>query len=242
MSYQPREFWEKRLSEQFDLRGTGETRLSLAYNRACYQLRREVLDDALRLAGCDPRGRRVLDVGCGTGYWTEYYLSRGAYYTGLDIAATSVERLAARHPQARFVLSDVSEVALAERYDIANVFDVLYHVTDDDRWRRALEHLADALEPGGLLLVTDVFAELPGLAAHNRMRSLARHLEVLAPRGFTVEQLRPTHWLLNHHLGLWRFLNRAPGLLLALDRAALAAGAGMTPDRNKLLVARKRTV
>ena len=41
--YQPRDFWERRLSEHFDLRGTGETGLSLAYNRACYALRRSVL-------------------------------------------------------------------------------------------------------------------------------------------------------------------------------------------------------
>ena len=39
------EYWERTLSEQFDLRGTGEPGLSLAYNRACYQLRREVLDE-----------------------------------------------------------------------------------------------------------------------------------------------------------------------------------------------------
>src|SRR5437016_5011730 len=32
VSYRPREFWDRRLSEQFDLRGTGETGLSLAYN------------------------------------------------------------------------------------------------------------------------------------------------------------------------------------------------------------------
>ena len=86
MSYRPQEYWEKTLSEQFDLRGTGEPGLSLAYNRACYQLRREVLDRALAAAGLDPRGRRVLDVGCGTGFWTAYYTGRGADYTGLDIA------------------------------------------------------------------------------------------------------------------------------------------------------------
>ncbi|MBI3538891.1 MAG: class I SAM-dependent methyltransferase, partial [Candidatus Eisenbacteria bacterium] len=60
MTYRPREFWEQRLSEQFDLRGTGETGLSLAYNRACYALRGETLDRALAVQGLDPRGRRVL--------------------------------------------------------------------------------------------------------------------------------------------------------------------------------------
>ena len=103
MSYRPQEFWEQRLAEQFDLRGTGETGLSLAYNRACYALRADVLTAALRRAGLPPRGRRVLDVGCGTGFWTDYYVSRGAGYTGVDIAQVSVDRLAARYPEQRFV-------------------------------------------------------------------------------------------------------------------------------------------
>jgi SAM-dependent methyltransferase len=239
VSYQPREFWERRLSEQFDLRGTGQTGLSLAYNRACYALRRAVLDRALRAADFDPRGRRVLDVGCGTGFFTAYYLERGAALTGIDIAPISIERLRARHPGARFMLGDVSELPLDGSWDLVNAFDVLYHITDDARWERALAHLAEAVSPGGLLLVTDTFEERPGLAAHNRMRSLARHRAVLEPRGFTLAPLRPTHVLLNRELGLLRFVNRLPGMLLAIDRALLAIAPTPRLALNKLLVARR---
>ncbi len=238
MSYQPREFWEQRLSEQFDLRGTGQTGLSLAYNRACYALRREVLTRALAAEGFDPRGRRVLDVGCGTGFFTAYYLGRGAALTGIDIAPTSIETLSARHPGATFILGDVSEVPLDGTWDLVNAFDVLYHITDDARWERALAHLAGAVAPGGLLLLTDTFAEREGLAAHNRMRSLARHRAVLEPRGFALRDLKPTHVLLNRELGPIRFLNRAPSLLLAVDRALLALVPWPGLALNRLLVAR----
>jgi len=240
VSYQPREFWDRRLAEHFDLRGTGQTGLSLAYNRACYELRRGVLDRALRDAGFDPRGRRVLDVGCGTGFFTAYYLARGAEVTGIDIAPTSIETLRARHPEARFVLADVSETRPEGDYDLVNAFDVLYHITDDAAWRRALDHLALAVRPGGLLLLTDTFEERPDLAAHNRMRSLERHREVLEPRGFALGPLRPTHALLNRELGPVRFLNRAPALLLVVDRALLALGWAPRSGTNRLLVARRR--
>ncbi len=236
--YRPREFWDQRLREQFDLRGTGETGLSLAYNRACYALRRDVLDAALAAEALDPRGRRVLDVGCGTGFFTAYYLARGAEVTGLDIAPTSVERLQARHPEARFRLGDVSETPLDGTFDLVNAFDVLYHVTDDLRWEAAVRHLAAAVAPGGALLVTDTFSELP-LAEHNTMRPLARYRVLLEGAGLTLRRPRPTHVLLNSELGLLRALNRAPGLLLALDRALLALGAGRGPRINKLLVARR---
>ncbi len=138
MSYQPREFWQQRLSGQFDLRGSGETTLSIAYNRACYRLRAEVLARALADHGFDPRGREVLDVGCGTGFFTGWYLERGARVTGIDIAPVSIETLSARHPEARFRLADVSEQPIEGRYALVNAMDVLYHITDDARWTAAV--------------------------------------------------------------------------------------------------------
>ncbi len=241
MTYRPREFWEQRLSEQFDLRGTGETTMSAAYNAACYELRAEVLDAALARAGAAPRGRRVLDVGCGSGFWADFYLRRGAVYTGLDIAQASVERLRQRHPEATFVHSDVSEADLPGTYEIVNVFDVLYHVVDDERLVGALGRLARAVEPGGWLLITDQFHDQPGLAEHNKMRSEARYRKRLDSLGLRFEYapLVPTHVLLNIHLGPWRFLNRFPGLLLALDRALLSLGFGRDSAHNRLLVARR---
>lgn len=241
MTYRPAEYWERTLAEQFDLRGTGEPGLSLAYNRACYQLRREVLDRALASVALDPRGKRVLDVGCGTGFWTAYYTGRGADYTGLDIAPTSIAKLQAAYPGSRFVLSDVSEAELSGAWDIVNVFDVLYHITDDAKFEAALTRLARAVAPGGALLVTDSFETPKILASHNKMRPLERYRSVLDASGvrFEYSPLRPTHVLLNRPLGVWRFLNRAPGLLLALDRALLALGWVPEHDTNRLLVARR---
>ena len=240
MSYTPKEFWDRRLAEQFDLRGTGETGLSLAFNRACYELRRQVLDRALREAGADPRGRSVLDVGCGTGFFTAYYLARGARVTGVDIAPTSVERLRARFPAARFLLADVSEVEVEGTFDLVNAFDVLYHIVDEARWEAAVRRLGAAVAPGGWLLFTDTFAPLAASAAHNRMRPLSEYRRVLEPLGFSFGSPRPTHVLLNRDLGPLRFLNRAPWLLLALDRVLLALGLGHDARTSKLLVAQRR--
>lgn len=240
MSYTPKEFWDQRLAEQFDLRGTGETGLSLAFNRACYALRREVLGRALRQAGVDPRGRDVLDVGCGTGFFTAYYLERGARVTGVDIAPISVERLRARFPGARFVLADVSEVDLEGAFDLVNAFDVLYHIVDDARWEAAVRRLGQATRPGGALLFTDTFASVDAIATHNRMRPLAEYRRVLEPLGFTFGRVWPTHVVLNRDLGFLRFLNRLPGLLFALDRVLLALGLGHDAKVSKLLVTRRR--
>ena len=52
-------------------------------------------------------------------------------------------------------------------------------------------------------------------------------------------RLTPTHVLLNRNLGLFRFLNRAPGLLLRADRLLLRLGRGRGPHHNKMLLARR---
>jgi 2-polyprenyl-3-methyl-5-hydroxy-6-metoxy-1,4-benzoquinol methylase len=239
VTYKPQEFWDQRLSEHFDLRGTGETGLPLAYNRACYALRRETLDRALKDASFDPRGKRVLDVGPGSGFWVEYYLGRGAQVTGVDIAPTAVKRLAAKYTEATFIHSDVSEIALTARYDVVNAFDVLYHITDEAKWEVAVRHLAEAVAPGGLLLITDVFSTLPRVAEHNVMRPLSRYEAIIAAAGLQRESLRPTHHLLNAELGAFRFLNRAPGLLLMIDRVMIATGAGNDDRHNRLLLSRR---
>ncbi len=243
MTYRPREFWDRRLAEQFDLRGTGQPGLSVAYNRACYRLRQRVLERALATQGFDPGGKRVLDVGCGTGFFTAYYLARGAKVTGIDIAPTSIEQLAARHPEARFLLADVSEAPLSGRFDLVNAFDVLYHITDDERWERAVGALTAAVEPAGLLLVTDTFPSRQHLvpeAEHNRMRPLGRYRRLLRAAGLEVRAVLPTHVLLNRELGAFRFLNRLPGLLYGADVALLALGfGGRDPAVSKLMVGRK---
>jgi hypothetical protein len=75
---------------------------------------------------------------------------------------------------------------------VVNAFDVLLHITDDARWERAVSNLAAAVAPGGLLLVTDTFAALPGLAAHNKSRPLALYRERLAANGLVPGPVYPT--------------------------------------------------
>src|SRR5262249_6012924 len=130
MNYDPKAFWEERLGEHFDLTGTGETRLSLADNPASYAVPLGEADNATALASAQVtlEGARVLDVGCGTGFFTDFYRQRGARVTGLDITSASVERLRAKYPDSRFILADVSDAPLDETFDVVHAFDVLYHI------------------------------------------------------------------------------------------------------------------
>jgi trans-aconitate methyltransferase len=160
--------------------------------------------------------------------------------TGLDLATASVERLRQRFPQARFELADASEWTPDADYDVVNAFDVLYHITDDARWERAVRNLAGAVAPGGWLVLTDVFEAGGSEAVHNVTRPWAAYRSLLQGLGLALGPLTPTHVLLNRPLGPLRFLNRVPGLLYVVDRALLAVGFSWSRRTNRILVAQRR--
>ena len=58
-----------------------------------------------------------------------------------------------------FVDADVSTAgfSLERTFDVINVVGVLYHIVDDEAWRRAVANLGGHLAPGGALVVGEQF-------------------------------------------------------------------------------------
>jgi SAM-dependent methyltransferase len=238
--FDPRAFWQEVLSAHPDLRGTGEPGLSLAYNRAMYAIRERVLTRELAREGVRLHGARVLDGGSGVGFYVDYYLRRGAAVTGVELTPAGAAQLRERFPAACILQGDLADTDAGGGYDVVNVWDVLYHITDEGRWEAALRRLARAVAPGGLLLATDVLSPWRGrLAVHNVMRELPRYAALLREEGVAVLRSVPTHYLLNRNLGALKGLNRLPHLLYAIDRSLLAIGAPSPEPCNRLLVARR---
>lgn len=99
---------------------------------------------------------RVLEIGSGVGYWTEFLRSKGVrHYTGNDIAQVSIETLGARYPDYAFVLGDAGQIALpAASFDLGWMIDVTQHITDDAAFDRAITNVWQALRPGATFVVT----------------------------------------------------------------------------------------
>lgn len=155
--YRPREFWNDLLTDSFDLRGVGHFRLSEAENRRMYDLKREILTTQLdRYGVAVGAGTRVLEIGCGVGFWTEYLQARGVQrYTGNDITPVSVGTLSKRFPTYRFMQGDAGDIAIPGlAFDLGVMIDVTQHITDDGAFARAMRNVWQALAPGGTLLIT----------------------------------------------------------------------------------------
>lgn len=97
-------------------------------------------------------GKRLLDVGCGTGYVAVLYARAGAEVTAVDIAERSVELTQQRFAVAGLRAVDV-RTANAEalpfkdgQFDVVTSFGVLHHTPDT---ARALAEVHRVLRSGG---------------------------------------------------------------------------------------------
>jgi predicted TPR repeat methyltransferase len=201
--YEPRTYWEQRLNANFSARGVGHMSFSVTYNEWLYRRKREILESALR--GHDLAGRHVLDVGCGTGFFVDAYTEHGAHVHGMDITDVSVARLQAAFPQHVFVTQDIgsSDYQTPRQFDVVNIWDVLYHIVDEARFRVALRNLSSSVERGGLLLLSDQLAGAADVAVaeHVRFRCLATYQALLPDMGMHLVKLLPLYFKLNDTRG-----------------------------------------
>jgi SAM-dependent methyltransferase len=109
--------------------------------------------------------RRVLDVACGPGTNTGYFLD--AEYVGVDLNPDYVRFARGRYGK-EFVVADVTELVPGDgRHDFILVNSFLHHV-DDAAVRRILGRLRELVAPGGHVHVLELV--LP------QRRSIARLL------------------------------------------------------------------
>jgi 2-polyprenyl-3-methyl-5-hydroxy-6-metoxy-1,4-benzoquinol methylase len=98
-------------------------------------------------------GTRVLDLGCGEGWFAAELSRAGAEVLAVDVAEEPLRRARHRHPQLHTQLIDGEgawEIADAS-FDVVWAGEVIEHVADTSRW---LSELRRVLRSGGRLLLT----------------------------------------------------------------------------------------
>jgi SAM-dependent methyltransferase len=201
----PRAYWEARLSRNPDLSGVGYAGLGRQYNGWLYRVRRRVFLRMLRRARRTWSDQTVLDVGSGTGFYVGLWRELGVRsVTGSDITAVAVENLRREMPENEFLRLDIGGEAgeLGERrFDAISAMDVLFHITDDQRYCRALANAGRLLRPGGLFVFSDSFLHGPARrAAHEVDRTLSFVEAGVAAAGLEVVSRVPMFVLMNYPL------------------------------------------
>jgi SAM-dependent methyltransferase len=111
------------------------------------EVRREFLRRELR------RGDRVLDLGFGSGVFTDELARAGLSVVGIEVAHTAVRRAQTRFPRLDFRLAPIDgPLPLRDgSFDLVWASEVIEHVADTGRW---LSEARRVLAPAGRRLVT----------------------------------------------------------------------------------------
>jgi SAM-dependent methyltransferase len=98
------------------------------------------------------QGRRVLDLGCGTGYGTADLARVASTAVGVDLAPEAIAYAVSHYPSAQFLECSASAVPFPQAsFDLVTAFEVIEHLRD---WRALLAEARRVLEPNGVLLVS----------------------------------------------------------------------------------------
>lgn len=92
-------------------------------------------------------GKRVLEVGCGAGFFSEIFLKTGAEIHAIDLAPEFIEKAKERCPRgADFVVCDVEDLPFEDAFfDAAVGIRVLHHLDMEAAFREIVR----TLKPGG---------------------------------------------------------------------------------------------
>ncbi|MFC0452411.1 class I SAM-dependent methyltransferase [Rhodococcus jostii] len=147
--------------------------------------RRRVFDRLAALSGVGP-GDRVLDVGCGTGFFATRLAAAvqpGGRVDGIDPSPPMIDYAAGRGA-AHCVFTVAAAEALPfedATFDVVTSTLVIHHITPGNR-ATALAEMARVLRPGGHLLVADFRPPANPVAAH-LISALAGHAMAHNPIG-----------------------------------------------------------
>lgn len=135
-----------------------------------------------------PAGARLLDVGCGSGWLSEYFARLGYDVKGIDVSPDLVEMArerVARVPfevdhetalRCEFEVHDIERAPLDERFDAAICYDSLHHFEDE---RAVFRNLAAMLPIGGQLFILEGDRPPSGSATEEELREVMRRYETL---------------------------------------------------------------
>jgi SAM-dependent methyltransferase len=127
------------------------------YRFSMQQLEWALLDE-LAHTGARLAGGRVLDVGCGSGYFLHRLAEYGAAHaTGIDLMEHRIEEARARYPTLELVAGSASDLPFEDgAFDVVTQFTALSSVLDPELRAAIAREMWRVLAPGGAVASFDM--------------------------------------------------------------------------------------
>jgi 2-polyprenyl-3-methyl-5-hydroxy-6-metoxy-1,4-benzoquinol methylase len=196
-----KEYWEKRLNDNYGLHGTGYIGLGKSYNSWMYKVRKHIVYRKLQTFESNLHNADVLDIGSGSGFYVDIWKQLGVRsITGCDITSVSVKNLTNKYPEGNFLEFDISSdvIPISKQFDYVTAFDVLFHIVDDDKYAKAISNIHNLLKPNGMLIFSENFIHNKTTRSRfQSTRSLTEIQSLLQRSVFQILERSPMFYLMN---------------------------------------------
>jgi ubiquinone/menaquinone biosynthesis C-methylase UbiE len=124
-------------------------------NKKIDRIQRRLLRRAFRQVSqrIDLVGKKILDYGCGTGRWVEFFRNYGLEYTGVDLSTEMVRIASERFSNTKFDSLSFGEISYPSKaFDIVCSIAVIHHVPYEEQ-STILHELSRIIKHNGFLIL-----------------------------------------------------------------------------------------
>ena len=187
--YSQEDYWDAK-AEKYD-----DTAISMWPNKKLNQLLETEQKEVIGRYLGNIEMTDLLDLGCGTGRYSRWFVSRGAKVVGVDFSEGSltVARRLSNSGNPIYRHGSVFELTEEFMFDVAFVMGVLtVACRNDAELLDALRRIRRSLKPGGRLLLTEPIHR--GFLHRVLDLGLPQFLDVMRKAGFEVKAVTPLHF------------------------------------------------
>ncbi|WP_394391243.1 class I SAM-dependent methyltransferase [Shewanella woodyi] len=131
--------------------GKAYSQITHIWDRDKFDMSNGVEQHKKAISFVEKRGN-ALDIGCGcTGRFIELLSNEGFTSSGLDVSTEMLNIARKRHPDIHFILGDICECELPEKYDFITAWDSIWHVPLIEQ-RNVLTKIVEKLNVGGVFI------------------------------------------------------------------------------------------
>jgi len=209
-----------------------------------------------------PDARRLLDLGCGTGFVLRELHRRDPRLTlaGCDRRLETLAIARTQAPGALIFAADVGALPLGPVFDVVTALDVLEHVDEDEA---ALAAICCALKPGGGVILSVpqhpwLWSEIDDFSCHRRRyvridlerKAAAAGFEILRSTSLFATTLpivaasrrrRGAEFDPAAELRIPAAVSRALGAMISVEARLISAGLSLPFGSSLMLIARRPT-
>lgn len=189
--YDAKRYWSRRLSRYgTSMQGIGNEGLDEKQNSVLYKESKNAFLKTCDNLDINFNTIRVLDVGCGIGYYTRLLRNKGVkHYTGIDITDVPFPKLRSEFIDYIFIEKDVTRENILGEYDFIFVIDVLEHIVTEEKLCFALQNMSNALSYGGYIIISPVMPRPKKKFFYLRLWDMNTMLRYL--HGFSIVSIMP---------------------------------------------------